>query len=367
MSSAATKVMAIAAFAFSTHAAAQVSFFENEGFNGRHFTTQRPVANFSQHGFNDRASSVVVAQSLWEVCADAQYRGRCVILRPGSYPSLASIGLNDRISSVRSVSTNARIEETRYAPVPEAKITFFENGGFGGRSFTTIKSVRNFERFGFNDRASSVEVQGERWEVCEDAQFRGRCIVLRPGAYSSLASMGFNNRVSSVREVTRNAYIPDNRYAPIAVSRTDYRRRDNERIYEADVTSVRAVVATPEQRCWIEREQITQERSNVNVPGTVVGAIIGGILGHQVGGGSGQTIATIGGVIAGGAVGANVGRSGNEETRAQDIQRCENLPSQAKPAYWDVTYNFRGQEHRVQMTNPPGSSVSVNERGEPRT
>jgi uncharacterized protein YcfJ len=361
------KVAAVVAFAFSAHATAQVSFFENEGYGGRHFTTQEPVANFAQHGFNDRASSVVVARNQWEVCDDAQYRGRCVILRPGSYPSLSAIGLNDRISSVRSVSASALTDQTRYAAVPEARVTFYENRRFDGRSFTTSTQVADFQRFGFNDRASSVEVHGERWEVCEDARFRGRCVVLRPGAYPSLASMGLNDRVSSVREVDRHAYIDDNRYAPSAVSPPDYRRRNNERIYEANVTSVRAVLATPEQRCWIEREEVTSERSGVNIPGTVIGAIIGGILGHQVGGGSGQDIATVGGVIAGGAVGANVGRGSNEQPRAQDIQRCENLPSQARPEFWDVTYNFRGVEHRVQRTNPPGSTVSVNERGEPRT
>jgi hypothetical protein len=31
-----------------------------------------------------------------------------------------------------------------------------------------------------------------------------------------------------------------------------------------------------------------------------------------------------------------------------------------------VTYNFRGREHHVQMTSPPGNKVSVNEQGEPR-
>ena len=41
-------------------------------------------------------------------------------------------------------------------------------------------------------------------------------------------------------------------------------------------------------------------------------------------------------------------------------------PGQARPAYWDVTYNFRGVEHRMQMTKPPGATVTVNERGEPR-
>jgi uncharacterized protein YcfJ len=48
------------------------------------------------------------------------------------------------------------------------------------------------------------------------------------------------------------------------------------------------------------------------------------------------------------------------------VQRCENKTSQSRPEYWDVTYIFRGQEHRVQMTTPPGPTLTVDERGEPR-
>ena len=271
-------------------------------------------------------------------------------------------------TSTRAVSSNARINDDRYAPAPAAaQVTFYEREGFQGRSFTTEKQVGNFERFGFNDRASSVEVLGERWEVCQDARFRGRCVVLRPGGYPSLAAMGLNDRVSSVRAVSWNARIDDNRYAPAPIAGRDYRRRNDERVYEADVTSVRAVVGTPEQRCWIEREEVPQDRQKVNIPASIAGAIIGGILGHQVGAGSGQDIATAGGAVAGAVVGGNIGRfGGGQQAQTQDVQRCASVPSQTQPDYWDVTYNFRGQEHRMQMTAPPGPTVIVNDRGEPR-
>ena len=39
---------------------------------------------------------------------------------------------------------------------------------------------------------------------------------------------------------------------------------------------------------------------------------------------------------------------------------------QARPDYWDVSYDFRGTEHHVQMATPPGPTITVNERGEPR-
>ena len=365
--------LAMAAVAISAQAAAQVTFYEHGAFQGRSFTTEEQIGNLGRVGFNDRASSVVVLGDRWEVCDDVRFGGRCVVLRPGRYPSLAAMGLNDRISSVRTVSRNARIEDNRYAPAPvaayepnpAAQVTFYEQEGFRGRSFTTEEQVGNLGRVGFNDRASSAIVLGDRWEVCEDARFGGRCVVLRPGRYPSLAAMGLNDRVSSVRSLSRNARLDENRYAPSPGRANDYQRRNNERLYEATVTSVHAVVGTPEQRCWVEHEQVVQDRAKANVGGAIAGAVIGGILGHQVGAGRGQDLATVGGAVAGAAVGANVGRD-EQPARAQDVQRCENIASQAPPAYWDVTYNFRGQEHRMQMTSPPGSSVTVNEQGEPR-
>ena len=43
----------------------------------------------------------------------------------------------------------------------------------------------------FLDHYSSFALGvGERWEVCENNRYKGQCMVLRPGQYPSLASMG---------------------------------------------------------------------------------------------------------------------------------------------------------------------------------
>ncbi|WP_394755496.1 beta/gamma crystallin-related protein [Rhodoferax sp.] len=352
-------------------AAPQITFYENEGLSGRSFTTGAQVNNLNRFGFNDRASSAVVVGERWEVCDDVRFNGQCVVLRQGNYPSLRAMGLNNRVSSVRALDRNERIDERRYAPAlaaavapVAAQITFYENEGLNGRSFTTAREVNNFNRFGFNDRASSVVVVGERWEVCDDVQFRGQCVVLRQGNYPSLRAMGLNDRISSVRMLDHNERIDDRRYAPALVAAPvaapDFRPQRDERLFEANVTSVRAVMGTPEQRCWVEPGQVSQ---NNNAPAAIAGALLGGILGHQVGGGTGKDLATVGGAIAGAALGANVG--GGQQAAAQDVRRCENVPNQ-KPQYWDVSYNFRGQEHRIQMTTPPGNTVAVNAQGEPR-
>jgi uncharacterized protein YcfJ len=246
-----------------------------------------------------------------------------------------------------------------------AQVSFYESENFSGRSFSTEGQIANFQDYGFNDRASSAVVAGKQWEICEHAQFGGRCMVLRPGRYRSLLAMGMNDRVSSVRPLDINTRIDESRYAPLPAH--NYHRRDRERLFEANVISVRAVVGPPERRCWVEQEQIPEEHSSANVPGAIAGAVIGGILGHQIGGGVGRNLATAGGAVAGAAVGSNIGRAdGRGQAGTREVERCADTPSKARPEFWDVTYSFRGQEHQVQMTAPPGATVTVNEQGEPR-
>jgi uncharacterized protein YcfJ len=110
----------------------------------------------------------------------------------------------------------------------------------------------------------------------------------------------------------------------------------------------------------VERQEV---HGNPNVPGAIAGAVIGGVLGHQIGGGHGQDIATAGGAVAGAAIGSNVGR---DHGYGQDVQRCADVTSSDRPDYWDVTYEFRGAQHRVQLSSPPGATILVNRDGEPR-
>jgi len=246
-----------------------------------------------------------------------------------------------------------------------AQVTFYSGEGFRGRAFPVNQTIYNFDRSGFNDRASSAIVERGRWEVCEDERFQGRCVVLQPGNYDSLARMGMNERISSVRPVSgppRTGYYSPP--PPAAVPVYEYRQRPSERLYQAPVTSVHAVVGPPQQRCWVEKQQVV-DSSGANVPGAIIGAVIGGVLGHQVGGGRGKDVATAGGAVAGAAVGANVGRSGGQ-VYSQDVQRCTTVQSSARADYWDVTYDFRGYQHRAQLSAPPGPTITVNGNGEPR-
>jgi hypothetical protein len=187
----------VLAFGSAASAQAQVMLYEHDNFRGRAQSVTREVANLASVGFNDVASSLVIRTGQWQLCSDAGFRGRCVTLGPGRYPTLRAMGLNDQLSSVR------RIDLSRPPPGPAADLLLYEHDNYGGRSFPVTRDLVNLTPIGFNDVASSLVIQRGRWQLCSDAGYRGKCVVLSPGRYPSLGAMGLNDQLSSVRRVGR--------------------------------------------------------------------------------------------------------------------------------------------------------------------
>ncbi|HOB01834.1 MAG TPA: beta/gamma crystallin family protein [Casimicrobium huifangae] len=246
------------------------------------------------------------------------------------------------------------------AGLAHAGVTLYEHDGFRGRAVTINSRVPNLKANGFNDIASSAYVDNGTWLVCEDDNFRGRCVVLQPGSYGSLESLGMQDNITSVRPYRRGEGNWD-AAPPQGAPNYGYYRRPNEQVFEAPVTSVRAISGTGEQRCWYEQQAVPGS-GNPNVGAAIIGGIIGGVLGHQVGSGRGNDAATAAGAVAGAAIGANAG--GGSLPYSRNVRRCENVGGQA--SYYEVTYNFRGQDHYIQMSYPPGRTILVNRLGEPR-
>ena len=209
-----------------------------------------------------------------------------------------------------------------FASAATAQVTLYQNERFHGPTFTVSGPVNNLDRYGFNDRASSLIIERGTWQVCEDSDFRGRCIELRPGQYPTLNAMGLNNRVSSLRRIPGPSYS----YAPPRPPPPAYPYYPayGETLYQANVVSARAVMGPPEQRCWTEPQQVVAP-SQPNVPGAIIGGILGGVLGHQIGSGRGNDVATAVGAVGGAAVGANVNRgcANVHAERAAVLQRAE--------------------------------------------
>lgn len=173
--------------------AAEIVFYEHDAFRGRTFVANQSISNFANVGYNDRASSVIVRSGTWQLCSDAYFRGRCVTVTPGDYPSLRSMDLNDMVSSARELDWLAGGR----GPAAAARVELFEGRAFAGGHFSVNDTITNFSDVGFNDRANSMVIQAGTWQLCEHADFRGACQIYGPGRYADLG--GLSGRVSSIR------------------------------------------------------------------------------------------------------------------------------------------------------------------------
>lgn len=54
--------------------------------------------------------------------------------------------------------------------------------------------------------------------------------------------------------------------------------------------------------------------------GTIIGGVVGGVLGHQVGGGTGQDIATVAGVVGGAVVGHELEKSSQQQNDSYNVR-----------------------------------------------
>lgn len=202
--------------------AGEISLFEAAGFGGRVVTLRASAPSVSNVGFNDRTSSIVVRAGRWEVCSDDDFRGDCAIFEAGQYPSLDG-RFDKRVSSAREVDV---VGANGSAPavvggingnnggnsggtngVNYGAVDVYGQANFRGRTVRVDQGVNNFNDLNFNDRTSSLVVQGSTWELCTDSNFRGTCRTFVPGRYPTLG-YGMDRSISSARPVVQQAPPP---------------------------------------------------------------------------------------------------------------------------------------------------------------
>lgn len=199
--------LAVALLAASATAAsaAELTLFGRDNFSGKRFRANDSVANLANSGFNDRATSVVIREGTWQLCDDAYFRGRCVTLQPGRYPSLREIGLNNRVSSVRELGgwgEPPRGGGGRWGG--EARAVLYSNPDFRGERYVIEGNMLpDLANTGFNDRAQSLRIERGYWIFCSDAGFQGTCRTFGPGSYPQLG-WGLDNKVSSGRRISQD-------------------------------------------------------------------------------------------------------------------------------------------------------------------
>lgn len=170
-----------------------LELFASVRFQGDRRVLTNEVPDLRRVGFNDRTSSIRLGQSqAWEVCVETNYRG-CRVINT-DWPDLSGLGMTRRISSVRPWNQGGGVRPP--FPGVDGRIILFDDRNFRGRS-VTVDGVRPVLS-GFQEKAESVQVTGGLWELCERANFGGRCTIVSSNV-SDLGALGLRNRVSSVR------------------------------------------------------------------------------------------------------------------------------------------------------------------------
>ncbi len=211
----------IAALAVSTSAqsrwgrGAGVTVYTNPNFSGESASLRDDTPNLVPLGLNDRVSSIRIPDGeTWEVCQDIDYGNQCQVLT-GSVADLRSMGWADRISSLRRVSGNG-IRDRRWGGAVGTSgrttgVIVYTNPNFSGQSASFRDDTPNLVPSGLNDKISSIQIpSGETWEVCQDIDYGNQCQVLS-GSVSDLRSMGWGDRISSLRRINGGG-IRDRRY-----------------------------------------------------------------------------------------------------------------------------------------------------------
>ena len=128
------------------------------------------------------------------------------------------------------------------------------------------------------------------------------------------------------------------------------------------VAPVTETVKTPKEIC---EDVVVDEQAPVKDPnriaGTAIGAVAGGLLGSQIGGGTGRTLATVGGAAAGGYAGNQVQKNMQEkDTVSRTERRCRTVQeSHTQTIGYDVRYRVGDEEGVVRMDHQPGPRIPL--------
>ena len=175
--------------------------YSDAGFSGEGLRIHGAEPDLARLRFNDRASSIVIRSGAWELCTDANFRGRCEIVDV-SADRLNAYRLNDNVSSLRPVAYRGNGygngHDRGWRGGRKAGLVLFQDSSQRGQGIEIQHDVPDLSQYRFNDRASSFLVTGGSWMVCEHAHYRGRCEVLQGGA-GDLKPIRMNDNISSIR------------------------------------------------------------------------------------------------------------------------------------------------------------------------
>jgi uncharacterized protein YcfJ len=121
----------------------------------------------------------------------------------------------------------------------------------------------------------------------------------------------------------------------------------------------------PRQVCQDEQVAVPETyKDKHQIGGAVVGGLVGALAGHQIGGGKGKTLATVGGAAAGAFAGHEIQKKHQENnaTKTETRNVCHTVTDKttsSKTVGYDVTYTLNGQAGHIRMDHNPGVGTGL--------
>lgn len=203
-----------------------VALWNDTGFRHRRHLFGQDTPELRPYWFDNYTSSVGVHpgpnfENDWVVTLyeHPNYLGKQLHLGVGTFPSLPSLGFNDRVSSLKiwRVGKGDWPNMAQPAgpigaikPIPMV-VELFWDANFAGRRVTILENTAALGSRGesdlyMNDQASSMRVHrgpdfqpGDQISLYRDVNFGGPALTVGEGDYPHLRAHGFNDIASSVR------------------------------------------------------------------------------------------------------------------------------------------------------------------------
>lgn len=163
-----------------------VRLYKDANQGGTYKDVTGDVGDLEDLSFNDVVSSVTITGTVSTyvtLYGNTYYKGGSQQLSPGLYDlSSLTVG-NDSLSSLS---------------IPSGwSVTLYEDSGFSGSTYTLTASDNNLIGEGWNDRASSIRVEGPATRtpvmIFKDSNYKGSARELWPGRYQDSGDLGIGN------------------------------------------------------------------------------------------------------------------------------------------------------------------------------
>ncbi len=194
-------------------APAQITIYKQPNFAGAERTFNDSITDLKGTGFYDQASSAVIRSGRWELCTQPDFKGDCMVLGPGEHARLDA-KLFHRVESMREVKPAPVARQVQPAPIARGEpygreplrdqrysaLEVYTQRGFQGRPLRFDRDDSYVDRRRADEGIASLVVNEGVWQVCSEADYRGRCRTFEAGRYPRVGRFE-NTPIGSLRRI----------------------------------------------------------------------------------------------------------------------------------------------------------------------